>query len=550
MSVDTVEEAFQLKEELKEIFRKAGMTLAKFKSNCAEVIQDECDSDVEAMDVLEEESKTLGVLWHPKADTFQYRTAKFDETLPVTKHSILSETARIYDPCGFIGPIITTAKLIFQETWFRKVDWHDKVPEDLKVRWLEFMSDLEHIGEIKIPRCISPLQSVSRRELHIFCDASKRAYGAVVYVVSSDDSGNRSSRMLTSKSRVSPYDDKNNLNLELIEQCSEESSEQLTIPRAELCGAVMAVELAGVVATALHIEDCFFWTDATVILCQIHNPKPRQDIFVKRRVREILAGSEASQWRHVSTTQNPADLLSRGATVRQLAESSLWWTGPSWLCNDPLDWNKPFIPSECSLSGRIRQIPQAAIQSVSSQRTEDGAENTSVYQTLLQNISSITRMKRTLAWVIRACQFFRERRHRTTRSVTAQRKACLSTTELRNAETYIIRWAQQEAFGDLFKAIQRGKLETTPKLQSLRKLRPFIDSDNILRVGGRLARSHENFDVKHPKLLPKGRLSELIIRRSHVELLHAGPQLEGESAYYATTDGGATHTQSTSCESL
>ena len=40
------------------------------------------------------------------------------------------------------------------------------------------------------------------------------------------------------------------------------------------------------------------------------------------------------QWRHVPTTDNPADLASRGG---QVTNAELWWNGPTWL-RDPEMW--------------------------------------------------------------------------------------------------------------------------------------------------------------------------------------------------------------------
>ena len=36
--------------------------------------------------------------------------------------------------------------------------------------------------------------------------------------------------------------------------------------------------------------------------------------------------------------ENPADLLTRGVTSRNLKESDLWWKGPSWLSSAEETW--------------------------------------------------------------------------------------------------------------------------------------------------------------------------------------------------------------------
>lgn len=57
-------------------------------------------------------------------------------------------------------------------------------------------------------------------------------------------------------------------------------------------------------------------------------------------------------------------------------------------------------------------------------------------------------------------------------------------------------------------------------------LASFVDSDGVLRVGGRLAKSHYSYSKKHPALLNgRHKLSKLILKDEHFRLQHAGPQL-------------------------
>ena len=55
---------------------------------------------------------------------------------------------------------------------------------------------------------------------------------------------------------------------------------------------------------------------------------------------EIQMSTEPSQWQHVSTEENPADLCTRGANPSELADSPLWWNGPDWLTKDFKEWSK------------------------------------------------------------------------------------------------------------------------------------------------------------------------------------------------------------------
>ncbi|XP_048487622.1 uncharacterized protein LOC105386542 [Plutella xylostella] len=68
--------------------------------------------------------------------------------------------------------------------------------------------------------------------------------------------------------------------------------------------------------------------------------------------------------------------------------------------------------------------------------------------------------------------------------------------------------------------------QSLPKNGRLTSLSPFLDSNNLIRVGGRLKNSFYTFDTKHPILLcSKHHLTHLIFEMYHSTLLHGGPQL-------------------------
>ena len=70
------------------------------------------------------------------------------------------------------------------------------------------------------------------------------------------------------------------------------------------------------------------------------------------------------------------------------------------------------------------------------------------------------------------------------------------------------------------------KRKQLSKKHYLKPLNPFLDSDGLLRVGGRLSKSKMDFDSRHPVILHgKHRLTNLLIEREHKRLCHAGPKL-------------------------
>ncbi|XP_055714822.1 uncharacterized protein LOC129808940 [Phlebotomus papatasi] len=503
-SVTSVEELLELKGQLISLLNRAGMQLSKFKSNCPYAIEDK-PATQQTLHFEDETVKTLGMIWNPNSDTFQYIVQEIIEDQPVTKRLILSTIARIFDPIGLISPLITKAKLIFQSTWEVSTTWDQPVPDDLSMEWKIFVEDLPLIQYLRIPRWVSSIENPSSNELHAFCDASFVAYGAAIYLVCEDANGQRSSRLLTAKSKITPLKNK--------------VSQSLTIPKAELCGAVMATELMKVVSQSLQISDHFFWTDATIILHQIHSPHERRELFVKRPAAKILSVSNPQQWRHVPTLENPADILSRGALPGKLKNSVLWWQGPQFIRKEPQHWPPPFDASS--------QFPIVDEQVTLINVPAESSDSNPIYSYLTTNIGSYNRIRRVLAWCFRTVNVFKLKLKRCTRQTAAQSTSeFLKTHELREADKFLVRWDQQEHFDQILVTIKTKNFNTSQRFAAIRKLRPFLDSDNILRVGGRLQKSGEPYDVRHPKLLAeKSILARLIATHTHLSLLHAGPQL-------------------------
>lgn len=324
-------------------------------------------------------------------------------------------------------------------------------------------------------------------ELHIFCDASKVGYGACVYVRSIGDDESISVHLLCAKSRVAPL-------------------KEITIPRLELCGALLAAKLATRVINSLHVEfdEISFWCDSTIVISWIRMPARNLKIFVSHRIAQIQSLTRVENWHHVGTTDNPADLISRGVGPRELIKS-IWWKGPSWLALPKSQWIATSIDKHVMLP----DLKDTKITSVVIQNSSD------VFP--FKYTSSLEKLKRIVAWCLRFKQNCRlEPRKRNF--------GLLTTIEVENGMTTLVKLAQAQDFGEELRLLTVNR-ELTKKGR-LRQLSPFIDNDGLLRVGGRLTNSDFNFRKKHPLLLAERHLlTKLIFESEHRRLLHAGPQL-------------------------
>ncbi|KAL1468797.1 hypothetical protein MTO96_041250 [Rhipicephalus appendiculatus] len=123
-----------------------------------------------------------------------------------SKRVVLQASARVFDPLGLFAPFVVTAKVLFQKLWERGLGWDQQLPEDLAKIWKDWCKDIPSLRELWFPRCIAPSQTTSW-ELHIFCDASPRAYGACAYLRTEKDSEGVSANLIFAKSRVAPPED-------------------------------------------------------------------------------------------------------------------------------------------------------------------------------------------------------------------------------------------------------------------------------------------------------------------------------------------------------
>ena len=165
------------------------------------------------------------------------------------------------------------------------------------------------------------IKTAAEIELHGFCDASERAYGACVYLCTITPDGHVWTQLLTAKSKVAPL-------------------KSQTIPKLELSGALLLISLATTVLQALpsNISLTVYWADSTIFLHWINTSPYTLKTFVANRVTEIQQKTHTLDWRNISTTDTPADLISRGQSPEDFLRPTIWQHGPEWLQQPEKYW--------------------------------------------------------------------------------------------------------------------------------------------------------------------------------------------------------------------
>ncbi|XP_055632492.1 uncharacterized protein LOC129772973 [Toxorhynchites rutilus septentrionalis] len=506
---NSIEEAIELREQLEALLSRGGFQLRKWASNEQAVLEGVAEDNLALKPTVELDDgqciKTLGLHWEPANDILLYRIQILTDSTPLTKRIALSQIARLFDPLGLVGPVVTFAKVFMQTLWTLLTDegkswgWDDQLPSMFVSRWGLYLSELPRLNELRIERyilCSNPTLT----QLHFFSDASKQAYGACCYVRSIDSTGAIKVALLTSKSKVAPL-------------------KQQSIPRLELCGALLSAQLYQKVTSSLQLPaEAYFWVDSTTVLCWLQSTPSTWTTFVANRVSKIQLSTEHCNWNHVTGLDNPADCLSRGCSAESLLENDIWWNGPRWLRLDEAAWPARRT-NNVSNSEEIQEVIKTT--AVASRVVTEP----SFIDEIVEKFSSYTRLVRVVAYCHR---FLLNRVHNYKLTINTNNQTSeinpLSRDEIRNAEAALIRLVQQQEFPDEWKRLQQSQ-PVRPKSR-LRWFAPFMSPERLIRIGGRLAHASQPYDSKHQILLPGSHpLSALLVRSLHLKQLHAAPQL-------------------------
>ena len=427
--------------------------------------------------------KVLGMWWDTLSDILYPSPKQGIATLTttVTKREILKWSSSIFDPLGLISPVTISAKLFLQQLWQEHLEWDTALSEKLCKSWHQIASDVVQATQMSFPRQCITFSPTTEATLHIFADASPKAYGAVAYL----QQGMNSS-LVMSKTRAAPL-------------------KRLSLPKLELMAAVLATRLYLFITTSLNMKSsAYLWSDSQIVLFWIDSKKKLKP-FVNNRVSEIR--SVSTPWRYCPSADNPADLLTRGVTFDHLNSSFQWRHGPTWLVSPPQwpTWQQSeVLHVQTEADNEIEVIQEA---------TPSKPEGTGLHKILA--VTEFSRLGKLIAVTAYILRFI----HNTRQPATSRNVGFLTTLELALANSKWICHIQHMMFPNEIANLQSQR----PRLPLVRQLRLFLDDKQLLRCGGRIHNAPLSHLAKFPYLLPsRHHFTVLVIKDAHVTQLHSG----------------------------
>ncbi|XP_008190090.1 uncharacterized protein LOC103311953 [Acyrthosiphon pisum] len=482
----SLECALSLKSDLIKTLSRSGLMLKKWSSNEPRLLSGLPLEDLAGDPLTFDRGDgipVLGMQWRPTADHFVYDITAIKSVL--SKRGVLSVIARIFDPLGFLSPVIFHAKCIMQRLWSAQTSWDEPLPPAIAKEWQQFLDMLGWLTEIRIPRCIGGSIGIEY-SLCGFCDASERGYAAVLYLRVTDPSQKVNVYLLGAKTKLT-------------------SLKPTTIPRLELCGAVLLASwlsrMHRILEAHMKISGVYAWSDSTIVLSWLLNPHVALKVFVSNRVHHIKTLLPVCKWAHVRSEENPADCASRGLSPAELVKAQLYWSGPEFLRSpvDHWDLHPTTMPGD-----QLPEVHSVALLITTSIRKGEWFTRLSSYSIMIRVIARLRRF-------IGRC-----RRQETV-------SGNLTRSELDQALYVLVKCTQGCLLSSLLRELSSGSAVSS---KVYAKLSPFIDEFGVIRVGGRLQNAMCSWDRKHPILLPKeSHLSALIARHWHLSACHARSNL-------------------------
>ena len=267
-----------------------------------------------------------------------------------TRRVLCSKVAGVFDPLGLATPVTAKLKMDLSEIVSMTEGWDDPVDVKHLDKWVQNLQEIQNLAEIRVPRSVYNLSDTENTavELIVATDASEKVAATAVYARIKRENEVQC-LLVAAKSKLVGT---------------------LTIPRAEMKACCMGACLAAIVKRNFDgkVTKTTFVTDSSVALCWMQQDLRPLQTGVRNQVIQLRRFSDVSEWRHINSELNPADLASRGGQVAQVGENSEWQNGMSWMReeyeNMPLRKVEEVIMSQREKTAVKKEIRNSDLQGI------------------------------------------------------------------------------------------------------------------------------------------------------------------------------------------
>nr|CAD2204848.1 unnamed protein product [Meloidogyne enterolobii] len=463
------EEVFEKYIDLKKVFSEGKMNLREFVTNARKALE-----KIPEIDKLTDlNQKVLGINWDIKMDNLEIKFPCSNLEDKFTRRKVLEIMASLFDPLGLVSPCLVNPKLLFQKLWDKPKNWDEELEITHSNEWINILNSWKN-QKITVPRLV--IIKNCKYQLHVFVDANKDTYAAVIYLRSKENDNVKVS-LIYSRNRI------------------RSKKQNLTIPRMELLALLIGTRAIKFVEKELQIEieKKFIWSDAKVVLLWL-NTKEKQPRFVENRLAEIRKNTDII-FKYVSTNENPSDVCTRGSTPEELRLNDLWWNGPIWLSKVEENW-----PNDLEIKIEIKSLDICETPITMS------IKNTGINLIKFERFSNWQKLIKVMIIVLK---FLREKF-----------KLILKNDKWENKLLFLSKdKIEQTAENLLIKIVQKEKIDEFNKWEI------FEDKIGIKRLKSRIKNSDANFELENPIIIPKNsEILPLLINNIHEKFKHVGVQ--------------------------
>ena len=388
-----------------------------------------------------------------------------------------------------ISSAILEPKLLIQELWKRNIDLDELISLDILTRWNIWKQSIHNLNDVKIERWYKSF-SANPVELHIFADASEKAYGPVAYIKTINN-GNVSCNFVLAKSRLTPI-----------------NKPSLTFPRLELEAALVAARLVktSVQEIKITVRNISLWSDSTAVLKYIKNGETLFEKYVLRCTYEINSITNSENWNYTESNLNVVDDLTKCIHLKEFNSNHRWLNAPDVLYNNSK--NYVFTNKNGTITTNNQMIQNAPrITESNKNKILDWSKYPS-WEKLVRVTARIVRFKNNLL-------------HRIRYKTLPQNSPNLTKHKLKTSELEILRLSQKEAFSEDLCRLAKNKQPTNHS--KLISLNPYLDTDNLMKVNKTVKSTNIFLNSSDQVILSKNHVvSKLITSHYHKLTLNSG----------------------------